>query len=142
MPGGLPLFHGMHPDYEGLSLPDVTMAEELAYQEPKMVTSAVQEVQGDPKTLSEACSRTDWPLWKAAMEKEIAMLECTGTWTTVPRPSGRNVVGSKWVYRIKHKSDGSVDKYKARLVVCGFTQVYGEDYYDTFSPVCYSSKGL
>jgi hypothetical protein len=94
MPGGLPLFRGTHPDYEGPTLPDVTIAEEEAYSEPEMLASAVQEVQGDPKTLSEARSRADWPLWKAAMEKEIAMLERAGTWTTVPRPSGRNVVGS------------------------------------------------
>jgi hypothetical protein len=107
------------------------MAEE-AYSELEMVASAIQEVQGNPKTLSEAHSCADWSLWKAAMEKEIAMLERAGTWTTVPRLIGRNIVGSKWVYRIKCKLDSSIDKYKARLVAHGFTQVYGEDYYDTF----------
>jgi hypothetical protein len=129
------LFHGTHPDYKGPTLPDITMAEEEAYSELEMVASAIQEVQGDPKTLSEARSHADWLLWKAAMENEIATLERTGTWTTVPRPTGRNIVGSKWVYRIKCKLDSSVDKYKARLVACSFTQVYGEDYYNTFSPV-------
>jgi hypothetical protein len=98
MPGGQPLFRGTHPDYEGPTLPDITMAEEEAYSELEMVTSTIQEVQGDPKTLSEVRSRADWPLWQAAMEKEITMLERAGTWTTVPRPTGRNVVGSKWVY--------------------------------------------
>jgi hypothetical protein len=135
MPGGQPLFRSTHPNYEGPTLPDITMAEEEAYSELEMVTSTIQEVQGDPKTLSEACSHADWPLWQAAMEKEITMLKHAGTWTTVPRPTGRNIVGSKWVYQIKRKSDSSVDKYKARLVACGFTQVYGEDYYNTFSPV-------
>jgi hypothetical protein len=111
------------------------MAEEEAYLELEMVVSAVQEIQGDPKKLSKVHSCANWLLWKAAMEKEIATLKCVDTWTTVSRPTGRNIVGSKWVYRIKEKSDGSIDKYKARLVVHGFTQVYREDYYNTFSPV-------
>ena len=67
--------------------------------------------------------------------KEIATLEGAGTWSTVARPGGKNVVGSKWVFRIKHKSDGTINKYKARLVARGFTQVYGVDYFDTYSPV-------
>jgi hypothetical protein len=74
------------------------MAEEEAYSELDMVASAIQEVQGDPKTLSKAHSHADWLLWKAAMEKEIATLEHAGTWTTVLRLTGRNIVGSKWVY--------------------------------------------
>ena len=113
MPGRLPVFHGMHPDYDDSTLPDVMTAEEQAYTKPKMVASAVQEIQGDPKTLNKARSRANWPLWKAAMEKEIAMLERAGTWSTIPRLPGRNVVGSKWVFQIKCKSDGSINKYKA-----------------------------
>jgi hypothetical protein len=62
-------------------------------------------------------------------------LECSGTWSTFSRPEGKNIVGSKWVYRIKRKSDNTVDKYKARLVARGFTQIYGVDYFDTYSPV-------
>jgi Reverse transcriptase (RNA-dependent DNA polymerase) len=69
------------------------------------------------------------------MDCKIATLECTGTWATVPRPPGKNIIGLKWVFRIKHNTDGSVEKYKARLVARGFTQVFSEDYYDTFSPV-------
>jgi hypothetical protein len=61
------------------------------------------------------------------MEKELVTLEHTGTWTTIPRLAGRDVVGSKWVFRIKCKLDGSIKKYKARLVACSFTPVYRED---------------
>ena len=69
------------------------------------------------------------------MDRELATLERAGTWITVPRLSGKNIVGSKWVFRVKCKADGSVDKYKARLVARGFTQIYGVDYFTTFSPV-------
>jgi len=69
------------------------------------------------------------------MDKEIDTLECASTWSTVTHPANKNIVGSKWVFRIKWKSNGSVDKYKACLVTCGFTQVYEVNYFDTYSPV-------
>ena len=62
-------------------------------------------------------------------------LQKAGTWATVPWPRDKNIVGSKWVFRVKRKADGSIDKYKARLIAKGFTQVYGVDYFDTYSPV-------
>jgi Reverse transcriptase (RNA-dependent DNA polymerase) len=69
------------------------------------------------------------------MEREIETLECAGTWETVPCPEGKNVIGSKWVFQLKCKADSSIDKYKARLVVRSFTQIYGVDYFNTFSPI-------
>jgi hypothetical protein len=53
----------------------------------------------------------------------------------VPAKSGANIVDCKWVYKIKRKSDDTIDRYKARLVVKGFKQRYGIDYEDIFSPV-------
>ena len=69
------------------------------------------------------------------MEDEFAALCKNQTWTLVPRPSGTNVVGCKWIFKTKHRPDGSIDKHKARLVARGFTQQHGIDYGDTFSPV-------
>jgi len=100
-----------------------------------LIAEAIMDVEADPRTLAEARSRSDWLRWKEAMDRELSTLEKAGTWCTVPRPSDKNIVGSKWVFRIKRKADGSVDKYKARLVARGFTQVYGVDYFVTFSPV-------
>jgi hypothetical protein len=99
------------------------------------IVAAVQEVKGDPKSLHEVQSQSDWPRWKEAMDKEIDALEQAGTWETVPRPKDKNVVGSKWVCWTKYKADGSIEKYKAHVVAHGFSQVYGVDYLETYSPV-------
>ncbi len=104
-------------------------------QHDMLIASAIQDRNVDPKTIGEARSRQDWPLWKAAMDKEVQTLEQANTWNIVACPPKKNVVGSKWVFRIKRKVDGSINKYKACLVAWGFTQIYGIDYYDTYSPV-------
>jgi len=95
----------------------------------------IQEAEGNPKTVQEARSCSDWPKWKEAMDHEISSLEHASTWTTVPCPHRKNVVGCKWVFRLKRKADGSIDKYKACLVMRGFTQIYGVNYYNTYSLV-------
>ncbi|XBI69290.1 hypothetical protein VPH35_048377 [Triticum aestivum] len=75
------------------------------------------------------------PAWRAAMSEEFAALRHTNTWVLVPRPPGGNIVSYKWIFKTKHRPDGSVDKHKARLVARGFTQHHVIDYGDTFSPV-------
>ena len=58
--------------------------------------------------------------WTDAMTVEFNALMNTSTWILVPRTSNMNVIGCKWVYKIKKKADGSFDKYKARLVAKGY----------------------
>ena len=61
------------------------------------------------------------------MKEELRMIEKNDTWELVDRPQHRKVIGVKWVYRTKLNADGSVNKYKARLVVKGYSQVFGVD---------------
>jgi Reverse transcriptase (RNA-dependent DNA polymerase) len=97
--------------------------------------ASVSELQDDPKTLTQAQSRSDWPKWQEAMDCEIATLNKALTWTSVPQPAGKNIVSSKRVFCIKRKADRSIEKYKAHLVAQGFMQKLDMDYFDTFSPV-------
>ncbi|TQD88149.1 hypothetical protein C1H46_026210 [Malus baccata] len=73
--------------------------------------------------------------WRKAMQEEFNALASTSTWSLVPSSSSHNLVGCKWVFRIKRKPDGSIDRYKACLVAKGFHQQEGLDYTETFSPV-------
>jgi histone deacetylase 1/2 len=87
---------------------------------------------GEPTSLDAALGDKNW---RAAMDSEVQALARNHTWHLVPRPKGKNIVGCKWVYKVKQKADGSIDRYKARLVAEGFKQRYGVDYEETFSPV-------
>ncbi|VVA36257.1 Hypothetical predicted protein, partial [Prunus dulcis] len=75
------------------------------------------------------------PEWVTAMQEEISALNTQSTWTLVPPPPGVNIVGSKWIYKVKRNSDGSVSGYKAWVVAQGFSQTQGFDYSETFNPV-------
>ena len=77
------------------------------------------------------------------MNKEIPDLLKHDTWTQIPIdkvPKGRKITKSKWVYTIKYNRDGSVDKFKSRFVVCGYSQVKGFDYENTFSATLRSTS--
>lgn len=73
--------------------------------------------------------------WKEDVNVELHAMEENGTWTVVSLPPGKNFVGCKWVLTIKFNADGTMERYKGRLVAKGFIQQEGVDYNETFSPV-------
>ena len=69
------------------------------------------------------------------MMEEYQLIMKNDVWDIVPKPKGKSVVSSKWIYKIKNVADGSIEKYKARFVARGFSQKEGIYYEDTFAPV-------
>ena len=74
------------------------------------------------------------------MKEELDALTKNHTWDLVTLPPKQSVVGCKWIYKIKTCSDGSIKRYKTRLVVKGFTQEYEIDYEETFALVVHISS--
>lgn len=91
------------------------------------VTAAVA-----PTTYAEA---VQLKIWCDAMSLEIGALEENDTWYITELPPGKKALGCRWVYTIKHHSDGTIERYKARLVIRGDRQIAGKDFEETFAPV-------
>ncbi len=75
------------------------------------------------------------PKWDDAMDEKMAALDANVTWELVALPKDKKTIGCKWVYKVKHNIDGSVTKYKTRLVAKGYAQTYGIDYEETYNLV-------
>ena len=86
----------------------------------------------EPSTYEEA---TRQQVWKDAMMEEYPSIMKNDAWEVGPRPKGKSVVTSKWIFKIKHAVDRSIKKYNARFVARGFSQKEGIDYEETFAPV-------
>jgi hypothetical protein len=108
----------------------VSTEDEYAFAAEVSIAEALE-----PKNLSEAKKRPDWPLWEKAIEEELETLKAAGTWEVVDAPKDVNVVGLKWVFRAKKDAAGNIIQYKACLVAQGFSQVPGVNYFDTFATV-------
>ena len=89
-------------------------------------------VDQEPTNFEEAVQKKEWV---EAMTEEYQSIIKNDVWDIVPRPEGKSIVSSKWIYKVKHAADGSIEKYKARFVARGFSQKEGIDYEETFSPV-------
>jgi hypothetical protein len=91
----------------------------------------------EPSSIQEAVQD---PTWVDSMVEEYDSIVKNNAWEIVPRLIDKLVVGSRWIYKVKQVDDGSVEKYKAKFVAQGFSQIEGIDYGDTFALVArYSS---
>ena len=75
------------------------------------------------------------PESRVATLEELRALKKNGTWPLTNLQLGKRTVGCKWIFSVKHKANGSVERFKARLVATRFMQSYGIDYQETFAPV-------
>ena len=93
----------------------------------------------EPSTFKQALNGDDSFKWKEAMNDEFESLMKNKTWELVPRPSDQKVIGCRWVYKIKRGIDGSIGRYKSRLVAQGYSQTEGIDYDEVFAPVAHAA---
>ncbi|MEL7342345.1 MAG: reverse transcriptase domain-containing protein, partial [Bacteroidota bacterium] len=105
------------------------------YDEECLLMDSLTTEIDEPNSVEEALHGEHSVQWKEAMQSEYSSLLKNETWELVPPPERTNVVGSRWVLKVKRGEDGSVDRFKARLVAQGFSQTKGVDYDEVFSPV-------
>ena len=84
-------------------------------------------IEDDPKTFNEAMESRDVAFWKEAIDDELSSILENNTWVLSDLPPGSKPLGSKWIFKKKMKVDGTIDKFKARLVIQGFRQKPGID---------------
>ncbi|CAI7932528.1 unnamed protein product [Closterium sp. NIES-54] len=133
-------------------MPDPEAGDEAAYPEDTTLSRYTQSglqilglvtaVHGtdtpkEPATVQQALGGEHKEKWRQAMDKELKALQERNTWKVVPIGVARNktILTGKWVFRVKTKADGTIDKFKARWVVRGFDQEHGRDFTETFAPV-------
>ena len=88
----------------------------------------------EPTSFRQSQQRSDADLWQKACEEEMEAHRLNGTWEIVKLPPGKRAIGSRWFMKVKHNADGSLDRYKSRLVAKGYSQRPGFDFKETFAP--------
>ena len=86
----------------------------------------------EPQTYKQAIK---FPHWKQAIQDELTTMDLNNTWTITQLPPNKKPISCKWLFKLKLNSNGTVAKHKIRLVARDFTQQYGLDFQEIFSPV-------
>ena len=117
---------------------EATQDRELKRSFGKSYSHAVQSILTknfiEPENFENAINSEQKDKWLEAIKTEIESLDETETWDLVPKEKGQNIIPGRWAYKIKHDSNGNIDKFKARYVAKGFKQIEGIEYSDTFAP--------
>ena len=147
--GGLTFEESIQQDYAVMAMEHI---EDLTHREQQILQRALGSqtltnfahccasriMVPEPLSVSEAEASEHAAEWRAAMDEEILNLQKFGCFKKVPRSQalkhGR-LIKSKWVFKVKYNSDNTIQRFRARLVAKGFTQVPGSDFYETF-PLC------
>ena len=94
-------------------------------------------VEIEPSSFEEVVEKI---VWVHAMVEEYKSIVKNSVWEVVPRPTDKSIVGSRWIFKVKHVADGSIEKYKAKFVANGYSQGEGVHYEERFTLVArYSS---
>jgi Reverse transcriptase (RNA-dependent DNA polymerase) len=109
---------------------DFIIYDNVAPQYKALLTSISN--QKGPSNFEEVINQ---PVWCKTMKEELDALERNETWEIVQLPKGKKVVGCKWVYKLKYNSDGTIERYKTRLVAKGYTQTHIINYQEIFTSV-------
>lgn len=120
---------------ENMSKSTYELRDRTKLQTPQRFTYLCQKSPIEPTSYNEALQVPESKSWIRAMDDEIDSHRKNDTWELVEPKPGMNPLSTKWVYCIKAKVNGKIDRYKARLVVKGYEQTQGIDYTETFSPV-------
>ncbi|XP_074301329.1 uncharacterized protein LOC141632709 [Silene latifolia] len=122
----------MSPPLSGMPYPLINYVNSVKFSTAHRTYMAAVASHMEPRSFKEAVKDDGW---RKAMEIEMRALVDNGTWTLQPLPPGKKALGSKWLYKIKYKSDETIERLKARLVVFGNHQTEGIDYAETFAHV-------
>jgi hypothetical protein len=120
-------------DAENYGAPEGTMRQR---KKPKPFSSYMSLmcdlVEKEPTCFEEVVQKKEW---MDSMTEEYQSIIKNYVWELFPGPKNKDVVSSKWIYKIKHKANESIEKHKARFVARGFSQKEGIEYEQTFAPV-------
>jgi hypothetical protein len=123
---------------EGMQLRDRSNIHKPTRFDDYVMMTALSE-SCEPDNFEEAVHSDNKEEWLKAMDSEMQSLKENQTWVLENLPSGRKAIPCKWIYKVKYNPDDTIERYKARLVVKGFSQKRGVDYDETFSPVVRSA---
>jgi Reverse transcriptase (RNA-dependent DNA polymerase)/gag-polypeptide of LTR copia-type/Integrase core domain/GAG-pre-integrase domain len=99
-----------------------------------VIAAAAQDLSKEPRSLRDALTRSDAELWLAAALEEWNALIAFNVFDLCNLPPGEHAIGSKLVFKLKYDADGNIERYKARIVAQGFSQIPGRDFDETFAP--------